>query len=161
MIPCFHINKIAFLLKPLNFADSHYFNHKLISGITVYGTEQNYTTELNPILCVFKLHTRLRTEYQPIPYAVNQEVLNVEKFSYTNYTGYFCQGGIRFMYVILNMYSLLCFPLVLLLSFIWQWFKKSKKKIYIYTLMFSVHVVIKFRGGGICQGGYLGGSPSV
>ena len=31
----FLINKIAFLLKPLNFADSHYFNHALISGITV------------------------------------------------------------------------------------------------------------------------------
>ena len=39
----------------------------------------------------------------------------------------FCQGGeIRF-YVILNMYSLLCFPLVLLLSFIWQWFSRYKK----------------------------------
>ena len=34
-IPCFHINKIAFLLKPLNFADLHYFNHALISGIMV------------------------------------------------------------------------------------------------------------------------------
>ena len=39
----------------------------------------------------------------------------------------FCQGGeIRF-YVFLNMYSLLCFPLVLLLSFICQWFSKCKK----------------------------------
>ena len=35
-------------------------------------------------------------------------------------------GEIRF-YVILNMYSLLCFPLVLLLSFIWQWFSRYKK----------------------------------
>ena len=33
------------------------------------------------------------------------------------YIGIFCQGGeIRF-YVFLNMYSLLCFPLVLLLNF--------------------------------------------
>ena len=30
-----HLYKIAFLLKPLNFADSYYFNHALISGITV------------------------------------------------------------------------------------------------------------------------------
>ena len=36
VIPCFRINKIAFLLKPLNFADSHYFNHTLISGFTVF-----------------------------------------------------------------------------------------------------------------------------
>ena len=36
------------------------------------------------------------------------------------YIGFVTRGGeIRF-YVFLNMYSLLCFPLVLLLSFIWQ-----------------------------------------
>ena len=29
------------------------------------------------------------------------------------------------MYVFLSRYSLLCFPLVLLLSFIWQWFSKG------------------------------------
>ena len=34
-IPCFCFNKIAFLLKSLNFADSHNFNHALISRITV------------------------------------------------------------------------------------------------------------------------------
>ena len=50
-IPCFHINKIAFLLKPLNFADSHYFNHALISGITVsydvnVGTIKNSTCSI-------------------------------------------------------------------------------------------------------------------
>ena len=59
--------------------------------------------------------------------------------------GIFLPGGeIRF-YVFLNMYSLLCFPLVLLLSFIWQWFSKCKSEtVFIYILMFSVHVVIKF-----------------
>ena len=35
--PLFSINKISFLLKPLIFADSHYFNRALISGITVYN----------------------------------------------------------------------------------------------------------------------------
>ena len=40
------------------------------------------------------------------------------------YTGFLLGGEIRF-YVFLNMYSLLCFPLVLLLSFIWQWFSKG------------------------------------
>ena len=39
---------------------------------------------------------------------------------------FFARGEIRF-YVFLNMYSLLCFPLFLLLSFIWQWFSKCKK----------------------------------
>ena len=39
------------------------------------------------------------------------------------------QGELDSMYVFLNMYmySLLCFPLGLLLSFIWQWFSKCKK----------------------------------
>ena len=35
-IPCFRINKIAFLLKPLNFSDSHYFKRALMSRIMVY-----------------------------------------------------------------------------------------------------------------------------
>ena len=63
------------------------------------------------------------------------------------------------------MYSLLCFPLVLLLSFVWQWFSKCKSEtVFICILMFSVHVVIKFQGGNmsggeICQGGYPGVPP--
>ena len=48
------------------------------------------------------------------------------------YTRFFCQGEgeIRFyvyMYFSTCIYSLLFFPLVLLLSFIWQWFSKCKK----------------------------------
>ena len=39
---------------------------------------------------------------------------------------FFARGEIIF-YIFLNMYSLLCFPLVWLLSFIWQWFSKCKK----------------------------------
>ena len=74
------------------------------------------------------------------------------------YRIFFGQGGIRF-YVFLNMYSLLCFPLVLLLSYTWQWFSKCKSEtVFVYILMFSVHVVIKFQGG-ICQGGYPGFPP--
>ena len=42
------------------------------------------------------------------------------------YAGFFSRGEIRF-YVFLKMYRMLCFPLVLLLSFIWQWFSKCKK----------------------------------
>ena len=59
-------------------------------------------------------------------------------------------GELDSMYVFLTMYSLLCLPC--LLSFIWQWFSKCKKfKLYSY-ICFSVHVVIKFQGGEICQG---------
>ena len=51
------------------------------------------------------------------------------------YSIYLPGGRIR-LCVFLNMYCLLCFPLVLLSSFIWQWFSKCKKRetvfIYIY-----------------------------
>ena len=74
-------------------------------------------------------------------------------------SSFFAKGKIRF-YEFLNMKSLFCFPLVLLLSFVWQWFSKCKhlKCTLIYVLIFSVHVVFKFQGwvcmsGGICQGG--------
>ena len=40
-ILCFRINKIAFLLKPLNFADSQDFNHTLISYIVILDNYRN------------------------------------------------------------------------------------------------------------------------
>ena len=44
------------------------------------------------------------------------------------YTGFFArEGELDSTYVFLNVYSLLCFPLVLVLSFICQWFSKCKK----------------------------------
>ena len=49
----------------------------------------------------------------------------------------------------------------MLLSFIWQWTLNVKREtvfIYIYILMFSVHVVIKFQGGNM-SGGDISGSP--
>ena len=50
------------------------------------------------------------------------------------YTGLFLEGGeLDSIYVFLNMYCLLWFPLVLLLSFTWQWFSKiNVKSDYIY-----------------------------
>ena len=58
------------------------------------------------------------------------------------------------MYSMYNTYFstyILCYTLVSLSSFIWQWFSECKKlnliPTYIYILMFGVYEVIKFQGG--------------
>ena len=48
-IPCDRINKIAFLLISLNFADSHYFNHALISGIKVTTAQYGSTIHMTAL----------------------------------------------------------------------------------------------------------------